>query len=294
MHKKLIWPLCLLLAARPAFAATCATEPAGNTSSNVVVYNSPSGSNSTGPVTTTQSNEPIFVTFFVSAEQTSGPAPTVTAISGGGVTFTRRAQSSSLITSCYGSPGQTCYMAFEVWEGEASAPLTGQTFSVAATTGSATGGILAAFGVTNTSTPSAPFDPNGSLPATSTNFNGTPAVPTVPGVSTNNANDLLLQFCGTVNNQGTYSCNSQVNTGWNLTAAGAFLNSFIAYQIGSGVLYKTVSATQSGVTLDGVASVSGGPSPTVIANWIQFGDAVECGTPSPPPTGAIPHVWVNE
>jgi hypothetical protein len=185
-------------------------------------------------------------------------------------------------------------MAFEVWEGEASAPLTGQTFSVAATTGSATGGILAAFGVTNTVTPSSPFDPNGSLPATSTNFNGAPAVPTVPGVSTTNTNDLILQFCGTVNNQGTYSCNSQVNTGWTLTAGGSFLNSFIAYQIGSAVLYKTVSATLSGATLDGVASVSGGPSPTVIANWIQFGDAVECGAPTPPPTGAIPHIWVNE
>jgi hypothetical protein len=296
MHKKLSLGLCLLLAAEPALAAPCAFEGNPPSGAQVVVYNSPGGTNSTAGITTTQSNEPIFLTFFASSEQAAGPGPVVTGITGGGLTFTKRVGlGGQLITACISSP-QNCLVDFEVWEAEASSPLTGQAFAVTATTGGATGAILGAFGLANTTSPSSPWDPSGSLPATTSDINGTGSVPVVTGVSTSNTNDLILQFCGTANNIGQFSCTGQQNTGWSIaTASASFLNSFVNYQIGSGVYYKTVSSTLSGVTLDAIATISGGADPTTSTrNWINFGDAIKCAGPAPPPTGAIPHVWVNE
>jgi hypothetical protein len=148
--------------------------------------------------------------------------------------------------------------------------------------------------VTNTVTPSSPFDPNGSLPAVSMNIGGPPVTPSVTGVSTSNANDIILQFCGAVDVNSLWQCQIFPSAGWiGAVAQSAFTNSFVNYQLGNGVYYQTVAATLSAATVSGVEATAGPPS-TVITNWINFADAIECGTSPPPPSGAIPHVWVNE
>jgi hypothetical protein len=110
------------------------------------------------------------------------------------------------------------------------------------------------FGITGANTTS-PFDSNGALPKTASNTGS--STPTVTGVSTSNANDMLLAFEGQLS-----STNQTANSPFQSTA------SLLCNSNGEGcnVEYEIVTQTQTNISAQFGQSVS---------NWVVIGDAVQ-------------------
>jgi hypothetical protein len=113
-----------------------------------------------------------------------------------------------------------------------------------------------AFGITGANT-ATPFDTNPSLPAHARGT--TSSYPTVTGVSTSNANDMILAF------EGQTSSTAQT-AGSPFTAPATLLHN--VNSLGNNVEYEIVSSTQSGI------SVSFGTS---VSPWIMAVHAVQRG-----------------
>lgn len=131
-------------------------------------------------LTTSQGSDLIEVAA-VSRVNTGGLI-TVANVTGSGLTFSKRAAASGATTSY-------AYTDAEIWTATASAPLTNEVISVTYST-SAGECTSMAWGVSGGNTAS-PFDQNGSLPA-SAHSSSASATPSVGGVSTTNAQDMLV------------------------------------------------------------------------------------------------------
>ncbi len=213
-------------------------------------------------LSTTNANDVIVV------EETNENGPnaavlTVSSVTASGLSFAQRS------SFTLGAP---TYQDAEVWWAVASSPLASTviTVTISGTTDDAS---LVAFGVSGANTAS-PWDPNISLPATAT---GSPSTtPTVNGVSTTNANDIILGFQGNGNNAGAFAVSETAGAGFTLIQDVA--NNGAVNADDASAEYQTVSSAQSGVT------VAFGTVMDTNNYWMMMADAIQAGgAPTPVP-----------
>jgi len=208
----------------------------------------------------------------------------IVSITGGGLTWVKRKQVNyTMGPQCF--LFGNCYVDVEIWYAIASGLLASQTFTVTYTGISAGQGyvqfLIFAISGANLSTP---FDPNGSLTGVNQNTTGQPGTPTHPsitGLSTSNAPDMLLFTCF-INQVTAFggSCDlpiGSVSGAWTRVVSAYNQNIFTAFFANSAVWEQNVSILQLGVTFEVLA---GGVTDT---DWVLMGDAVQCGMRPPPP-----------
>lgn len=175
---------------------------------------------STVALTTTQSNDVIIVTVGGANTGTAGAGVTV---SGCSLSWTQKSFSND------GTSGREV----QLWYAIAATPLSACTITATAN-GSWTLTGITAMGISGANT-STPFDPNGASSGTAT---GVTSNPTVSGISTSNANDILIG--GVVaGGSGPPTAGAGFTQLWNSSAVTPVLASE----------YEVVSATQSGISL---------------------------------------------
>lgn len=141
-------------------------------------------------LTTTRSDDIVIA--IVAAERTSGSFPQVTSISDtAGLTWTLRKR----LTFTGGR--HTNPQAVELWWAYAPSPLTADVITANFVANDNT--IITTFAIAGANT-SAPWDTNGSLPATNTDVTGSSTDPSVSGVSTTASNIMALAMWGSGNN----------------------------------------------------------------------------------------------
>jgi hypothetical protein len=204
----------------------------------------------TGTLTTTSGTGLIIV-----ADISHGPPVTthvlsVTSVTGSALTFSKRGP-----TFSFGSSS-----AVERWWAPATASFTG-VIGLTWSTSLSANAVLSAFGVAGVFNTASPWDTNVGLPYA--NSSASAIQPTVTGINTSQANDLLLAVEGGVGNTlgGT-------PTGYTLIAG-------ISANLGAG-LYEQSDAFEAVTSIQASASCvwSGAPS-----NWVAVVDAVTADAP---------------
>ncbi len=185
--------------------------------------------------TSSLANDIVYVVVEV-GNGTSTP-PTVSSVTGGGLTFTQRGALTSLT-------GTNCTR-MEIWTAQSTGALTSQVFT-ANLSASATASFICVLAVHGAFSLSSPFDPNAGLPSLSSENNTAPNTT----FNTTSADDLLLSF---ISGPGNYSATNTPPTGWtNITNFNNFGNNYL---LGA---YLSVSAVQSGASVPwGSAGVTG-------------------------------------
>jgi hypothetical protein len=182
-------------------------------------------------LTTTQSNDIICVLTAI-GDEGSVTVPSVSSVSGGGLTWHKRAEANS---GGIGSTGQS----MELWWALASSPLSAVAITVTYPSAFDDVGVIA-FGVNGCYTAS-PWDSNGSVPAGSTNT--TASVTPSFTVSTSNVDDFLIFAASTNSSTSNTTLYPSGFTGIaNVSNGGG-----ARYQ-NVGVCYKGVTAQQSSQT----------------------------------------------
>lgn len=204
-------------------------------------------------LTTTSANDIVIVVVVLNDPTAPGTVSTVSATGGTGTvgTFTKR--SSITGTNTLGSQ-----MDLEVWWALATTTLTTKTITVNFS-GTPDSSKAFSFAISGANT-AAPWDTNGSLPKTVTQ--ATSGTPTATGVSTSNANDILLGFCGLPT--GSETAGSGYTLIISITGSGTTLSATGAGQ------YQIVSSTQSSI------SVAFGTGATF--GYLMIADAIRSAT----------------
>lgn len=214
----------------------------------------------TPALTATLTNDIIVAAIFLEQLPT-GTAPTVSSVSGGGLTWTKRSSKSGLLRAS----NNPCDL--EIWWALSTGIFSG-TITITPSV-SIDNAACSVFGVNGANT-SSPWDANVALPANAEGNTGTANAVTVSGVSTTNANTMLLQFMGGVNST-TETAGSGLTLIDSATEAGGTYAAAIASQ------YQVVSAAQSG------ASLSFG---TNFDPWFSIADAIQAASGG---GGSTPH-----
>ncbi len=211
-------------------------------------------------LTTVHSNDVIIV--LASNENQGGPLRTIAAsgVTAAGLSFLRRSG---------GSLSATPYSDAEVWYAIASSPLSSLAITVTLS-GATDDCSIIAFGISGANTAS-PWDPNVSVPAGATG--STASIPTASGVSTTDANDMILGFAGVLTAGDASFPTETAGSGFSLVTTpvdgGGVGGSEASLE------YKVVSATQSSST------VTFGTTTDSSDRWIMEADAIQA---SPAPT----------
>lgn len=230
--------------------------------SPVNVASANSGASIAGTITTSLANNIIVVA--VNALGTV--IPVISGASGGGLTWAGRSTSN---TASHDIGNGAARQLIEVWWAKAAAALTSQTITVSFSTdfNAASIDITAWNGCDQTT----PWDVNGSLPAlaASATFN-VASVPTVTGVSTTNANTVLIALMG--NQDATPPT---AGSGYTLDYGNTNGNTFTNETIG--VEHKIVSSAQSSVSVPFAGSVQ---------DWLMVVDALQAASAA---AAAVPY-----
>ncbi len=164
----------------------------------------------------------------------------------------------------------------------AASPLT-QAFDVTIDSGLSAANIFV-FGVDSLANPLAPWDTNVALPAKGVSYNGiggTTDPKQVSGVSTSNADDVMLISCFSANVTSSNSCDQSVSNsgqGWGTGIENGYQqNIFTLFFNASGIWSKPVATVQTGLTLTPIIPTN--PQ----TDWIAHADALECTGTAPPP-----------
>jgi hypothetical protein len=210
-----------------------------------------------GTIDITTSGTDRIIVIQISSEMDDTPQ-SVASVTASGLTFALRKQFQSSFSS---SP--THDTVIEIWWAYAAAQQTGTTITVTlnVTTDNAS---LIVFGVVGATDFSAPWDVNGSLPATNS---GASSIPSCTGISTTSTDSIIFGFYATYLN-GMPSAGSgytQIVTAEN---TGGTNYSYSMAQ------YQSVGAAQSGITVAAGTSEIG---------WGWVVDAISGGGGSPPP-----------
>ena len=209
-----------------------------------------SAASGTVTLTTSLSND-VIVVMVEDEDVNNAVVRTVSSVTATGLAFAHRST---------GSINASPYTETEVWWAAAASALSSKTITVTLS-GSIDDASIVAFGVSGANT-ATPWDANGALPATATGASS--ANPTVNGVSTSNANDMLLGFTGL----------SLPGSGTPATETAGAGYTLIQTQVNGGATgaseaaaeYKVVAATQSSVSV---------AFATANTNWIMTGDAIQ-------------------
>ncbi len=185
------------------------------------------GTSHTTTLTTTGNGDIVVVVSYV--ENNVSTAPTVTGVSGGGLTWVLRKATSDA--------SGTCRM--EVWWAYAASPLSATVITVTYS-GAPDGYCLYSFGVNGCASSVAPWDTDASLPAVATSgSSGTPSV----SISTTASHCLLMANAGNPAN----NSNTVPPTGFTQVAQPS--SSSGAKGVGSGGGVKSVTSAQSSATV---------------------------------------------
>jgi hypothetical protein len=214
-----------------------------------------SNSGSSQSLTTTNANDVIIVS--VTNENNGGTLRTVSSIASTGLTFVQRSSKTSDNS-----------VDTEVWYAIASSPLNSASILVTLS-GSTDDASIVAFGVSGANT-AAPWDTNVALPAVAKSTNNNPSVPSVSGVSTSNANDMILGF------EGAGPTQSSPPT----AVAGAGFN-LIATQKNTGGTNWSQAAAEDNIVSTKQSGISVGLSSSSTYNWVMIGDAIVANTVTP-------------
>ena len=228
----------------------CATaEAAAPTVDGSALNGVTSASSGTVTLTTSLTNDIIVVV--VMAENTSGSPVSVSSVSGGSLSWAKRAAVSGTIAQAGGAGN--CVGDHEVWWALSAAALSATVITVNVSS-SVDAMSLVAFGVNGTKT-SAPWDSNAGNPITQA-YNSV-ATAIQENITTTEANDLII---------GTYSeCRNATHTaGTNYTAIQQQLTGGTNWDK-VGVEQKGVTTTQSGLLVDWM---------TATASWFNVTDAL--------------------
>jgi len=210
---------------------------------------------SSGSATLTTASSSDVVVVLVSNEDTgNGILRTVSGVSATGLTFAKRSS---------GSISASPFSDAEVWYAIASSPLSSSVISVTLT-GATDDASIIAFGVSGANTAS-PWDPNLSLPAGATGT--TASFPSVGGVSTSNANDMILGFTGVLTSSDPSFPTETAGSGFNLVTTQVNGNGIGGSE--ASAEYKVVSAVQSAST------VAFGTTTDSVDRWVMIGDAIQ-------------------
>lgn len=248
MRKILTLVAFLALAALPAdaqfgngfVAGISAAGPSftidGNVTGNVAVGSGSITSVTVSPsLTTTGTTDEIIAVVAIFSQNTNSHVTSIGSC--GGLTFTLRKALTGTITPF----STTWHTDLEEWAAPASAALTTQACvaNLANVTfcANSCGATLFVFGIKGTTKT---FDVNASLPATGQNVTNVTTTPTVTGISTTNASNMLLSEMLDFNQNATQTA----GTGY--TIVNAVINA--AFDMTSAVEFKNVSATQSSVS----------------------------------------------
>lgn len=184
--------------------------------------------------TTTSTNDVIVA--LIGICNGSNSQLTVSSVSGGGLTWTKRAAQAFLTT------GGFQYTSFEVWYAIAAGTLSAAAIT-ATLSGSSVAGTIQVFAVSGANTAS-PWDPVST--SVKTNLTSTKDTPQTT-ITTTNANDFV--FAAIFNSSGTitsWTTQASYTTLGNLSGFSGSPNFIQAYEQGE---YQIVSATQSGATV---------------------------------------------
>ena len=202
----------------------------------------------TSPLTTTHSGDIIIAQ--INIVNTAAITQTITSVTGGGLTFTKRHSTGSLAVAS-GFQAQ-----IDIWWAIAASPVSSTNFTANLSASVPQVGIVV-FGVSGASTVT-PFDTNASLPKVASSTS-TSATPTATGVSTSASNTMI--FASTL-------ANATGNPGSGYT--------FIGTDGESDNEYKIVSSPQSSISV-AFGAADAGFGYVIIADALQQGSA---GTPS--------------
>jgi len=144
------------------------------------------------------------------------------------------------------------------WWAVASSPLTSDTINLGESGSSSHNTVAIAYGISGANTAN-PFDSNSGLPYTKSGTSGTP---TITGVSTSNANDMII---GLVGYRAT-STNQTAASGYTLIASQTFSSS----QQWGAAEYQKVTSAQSGISVSWGTSMSS-------SDWTMIVDAIQQG-----------------
>jgi hypothetical protein len=181
-------------------------------------------------LTTAHSNDLIIVAIAINSTGAAGPATTTItdSLSAGGHAWTCRGLSVGGGCSLPGFGGQI----IETYYNCSASPLSSDSITVTDTSGGNTYIEIQAFGISGAGTcPSSAFDPNGSLPASSTGGNLT--------ISTTNADDLVFMT--------TRSATGTPPAGWTAVQIGSFMSTY----------YHTYTSPQTSLSVPDGASSNG-------------------------------------
>lgn len=195
----------------------------------------------TGTINITTGGTDRIIEIVIYSEKDS-VAQSVASVTASGLTFALRKQLQWGPTSGFNTDN-----VIETWWAYAAAQQTATTITVTlnVATDDAAMVVFAATGVIDTS---APWDVNGSLPATSAITAFTSNIPTVSGVSTSAANTLVIAAAGCSRNQFTGPDTGYSTIGEAANGGGANYGYL-------GVYYKLFSSEQSSITVHGNASI---------------------------------------
>lgn len=207
-------------------------------------------------LTTSDSND-IIVVLVTNEDETNTAVRTVSTITATGLTFVERGTPLELQAPSYQDE--------EVWWALAASPLS---VTITVTLSGATDDtVIVAFGVNGANTAS-PWDASTSLPAVNNGVPGT--VPTVSGVYTTNAHDMILGFQANGNGAGTTATVETAGSGFtliqNLDNEGGSNGEDGAAE------YDIVSTQQSSATL------AFGTATTASDYWLMIGDAIQASS----------------
>jgi hypothetical protein len=210
-------------------------------------------------LTTTGAGE-VVVLVLTQNNSGSGVSSTVSSVSGGGLSFSKRGQVTEK-----GSSGSGIQINCEEWVAYSSGALAAQSITVTLANSSIDGGAMAVLGITGVGTP-VQFDPNGSVPA----FENTGD--NVTGISTDNQYDLLIWWSSSGVNVGQ----SGYPSGFTQLTTASYNGGFAG--IGFAVSIERVNATLSSATIT---------AGSVGSDVINMVDALQFTPPPPFIPGAV-------
>jgi hypothetical protein len=235
------------------------------------------GTTCTVTLTTTQTNDIIIVGTAVG--NNSSTPPTVSNVSGGGLTWARRSRAQCLTVTT----GNSGYSTTEEWWALAPTALTGTVITITYS-GTIDDSAAVAFGVNGCNT-STPFDTNGSLPVNA--FGGGQGAGLLGGaaatakLTTSSANTLAIGWTSAFDAGTTYTP-SMAPSGFTL------IDDATAGALGSGNAYGTFASPQSGTT------VTWGDSPhTSTLQMVYILDALVSGSSPGGSAGSLPLLGVG-
>lgn len=222
-------------------ASSAVSVPAVDLAS--IMFTTGYGASSLNPtVVTRYPNEMICIFSSIDA-LTSTPPPTISTITATGLTFTKR-------TTAYNSPVADGAMYGEFWTAPCATP---GSYSITITySGAAPDGMcVIGWGVTGVGNTALPFDVNGSLPGLVTSSPSSPWTPTISGISTTGAHDLLLYMAAI---DSSTPSTTEYPTGWTLISNED--QSASTNYAGTTVAFLRVSSAQSSLTITSANSIA--------------------------------------